>query len=83
MAEIIEPDKRFIPLNQYKRLYGGSYATLKAACERGELPCITTPAGHYLIDTQPQGASMQPIADVMAQVLQRLEALSNHLGVKL
>ena len=75
-------DKRYIPLSHYQRLYGGSYATLKRACETGELPCITTPAGHFLIDTQPAGQDIQPIIDRMDKLDRRTEALCRHLGVK-
>ena len=75
-------DKRYIPLNQYRERYGGSYHTLKRACETGELPCITTAKGHFLIDTQPQGASVQPLVDEVGQLRKQIAALCSHLGVR-
>jgi len=74
--------ERYVNLRAYQRMYGGSYATLKGACERGELKAITTPSGHFLIDTQPQGASVQPILDRLVELEAVTKALARHLGVR-
>jgi len=75
-------NKRYVNLRAYQRMYGGSYATLKRACEMGELPCITTPAGHFLIDTTPAGADIQPVLDELGEMKRQLQALCKHLGAE-
>ena len=78
---ICERERRFVNIAEYCRLYGTSPPTVRSAIKRGELPYITSESGRYLVDTQPQGASIQPIIDKLERQERRIEALCKHLGV--
>ena len=74
--------RRFVSIEEYRRQYGGSYATIKAALDRGDLRGLRSEAGKWLVDTQ-AGNDLET-----REIIQRLDgqgkilaALAKHLGV--
>ena len=75
---------RYVSINQYQKITGLSYPTIKNAAETGKIKAIQTEAGHWKIDT-----AADTSVDITA-LLERLDgqekllkSLCAHLGVKL
>jgi len=74
--------KRFVPMAEYQRITGLSYATVNHLCESGQLR-LTTESGLKRIDTQDDGsADATTIIKRLEEAERLLKALCGHLGVK-
>jgi len=82
--KVIENAKRFVPIEQYKKLSGLSYATIDYMCKSGQLRFVTTESGLRRIDTQEEGnTDTSAIIKRLDEAEKMLKALCGHLGVKI
>lgn len=77
----METAKRFVPVTQYCRSSGLSYATVTHLLNSNQLAYITTESGQRRIDTQPTASERNVVLARLEAQEKLLKALCGHLGV--
>ena len=74
--------KRFIPISQYCKISGLSYATVNHMLNSGQLSYVTTESGQRRVDTNDSvNADSTAIARRLDETERLLKSLCTHLGV--
>jgi len=83
MEKIIEQPKRYVPIAEYQRISGLSYATVNHMLNTGQLQFITTETGLRRVDTQQVDSAIGEIILRLEVQEGLLKRLCEHLGVSL
>ena len=73
--------KRYIPIAEYQRLSGLSYATVNHLLKSGQLAFITTESGQRRVDTQPLNAGQDAVIARLEEQERLIKALCSHFGM--
>ena len=83
MENIAPSQKRFVPVAEYQRISGLSYATVMHMIKTKQINAIQTEGGHYKIDTLNSGnMDTGVIIKRLDEYEKMLKALCGHLGVR-
>jgi len=80
---VIQKQKRYVPISDFCKQSGLSYATVKHMLKSGQLPHILTEGGHEKIDTQSGIDAFTVLRrfDELEKRLESIDKLCKHLGV--